>query len=187
MKNQIVRIAVLVLVSSATFALSERPRVSASAQRAPDVAELAVPTDPSAVGYLDLHKRHPDAEEGAVEFRTSYAAGLAVQRLTQIESFLKSFVRLTRRASTLMTPDELKSFGNTDGTMQTIGFHNIPLIVEGTLLKQEYRLRQLEYELAQLKHAQGETTAAEVDAARRAYADATKRFQLFWDTKLPTD
>src|SRR3954464_9116436 len=101
MKNQIVRIAVIVLVSSATLAFSERPRVRASAQRAPDVAELAVPTDPSAVGYLDLHKRHPDAEEGAVEFRTRYAAALAVERLTQIEGFLKSFVRLTRRASTL--------------------------------------------------------------------------------------
>src|SRR3954462_15093333 len=187
MKNQIVRIAVLVLVSSATLACSERRRISGSAQRAPDVAELAVPTDPSAVGYLDLHKRHPDAEEGAVEYRTRYAAAFAVERLTQMEGFLKSFVRLTKRASTIVTPDELSSFGNTDGTIQTIGFHNIPLIVEGTLLKQEYQLRQLEYELAQLKHAQGETTAAQVDAARGAYADATKRFQLFWDTKLPTD
>jgi hypothetical protein len=187
MKNQIVRIAVLVLVSSATFAFSDRPHVSASAQRAPDAAELAVPTDPSAVGYLDLHKRHPDAEDGAVEFRTSYAAGLAVQRLTQIEGFLKSFARLTERVRTVVTPDELRSFGNTGADMQTIGFHNIPLIVEGTLLKQDYQLRQLEYELAQMKHAQGEMTTAQVDAARGAYADATKRFQLFWDTKLPTD
>ena len=71
--------------------------------------------------------------------------------------------------------------------MQTIGFHNIPLIIEGTLLKQDYQLKQAEYALAQLKHARKEISAPDLDRARRAYAEATKSFQIFWDTKLPTD
>ena len=71
--------------------------------------------------------------------------------------------------------------------MQTIGFHNIPLIVEATVLKQDYQLRQAQYELAQLKRERGVVTAQELDRARRAYAEATKRLQVFWDTKRPTD
>jgi hypothetical protein len=61
------------------------------------------------------------------------------------------------------------------------------LIVEGTLLKQDYQLKQVDYALAELKHARKEMSARELDRARRAYVDATKRFQDFWDKKLPTD
>ena len=61
------------------------------------------------------------------------------------------------------------------------------LIVEGTLAKQDYQLKQAQYELAQLRRTRGEITEQELDLARGAYADATKRFQLFWDTKRPTD
>jgi hypothetical protein len=71
--------------------------------------------------------------------------------------------------------------------MQSIGFHNIPLIVEGTLLKQDYQLKQVKYELAQLRRARGEVADDGVERARSAYADATRRFQLFWDTRRPID
>ncbi len=71
--------------------------------------------------------------------------------------------------------------------MQLIGFHNIPLVVEGTLLKQEYRIRQLEYELAQIKRAKGLASEEELAHAKAAYQLATRNFQAFWDTRLPTD
>jgi len=156
-------------------------------QSAAAPAPTGVPQDPSAIGYLNLHRRHPDAAEGAEEFATTYSADLALQRLTQIESFLASFRSLTERVRGTVAPVELRAIGNTDAGMQTIGFHNIPLVVEGTLLKQDYQLKQVQYELAQLKRASGEITAEDLDRARDAYARATKRLQVFWDTKLPTD
>lgn len=146
-----------------------------------------VPQDPAAVGYLNLPKRHPDAAEGAEEFNTGYSSDVALQRLAQVQTFLASFRRLTRRVSRTLPPTELSAIGNTSAEMQTIGFHNIPLTVEGTILKQEYQLRQVQYELAQLKRGRGDISAQEFEQARRAYERATKRFQVFWETKLPTD
>jgi hypothetical protein len=57
--------------------------------------------------------------------------------------------------------------------------------VEGTLLKQEYLLRQAEYKLAQLRIIGGDITSREFEEKRRAYADATKNFQVFWDRMHP--
>jgi hypothetical protein len=150
-------------------------------------SQLAVPREPSAVGYLNLSKRHPDAADGATEFATEYAPGAALQRLEQMRGSLASFKQLTARVRRRLTEAELRDAGNTSEEIQSIGFHNIPLIVEGTLLKQDYQLKQVEYELAQLRRARGQIAEQEVERARGAYADATRRFQLFWDTKRPID
>ena len=175
------------IVVFSLFVSPEQGSPLASPQRPSGIARTRVPRDPSAVGYLNLHRRHPDGAEGPVEFETEYSTAVALQRLSQIEAFLASFARLTDRAEGRLTPSELRVIGNTDSEIQTIGFHNIPLIVEGTLRKQEYQLRQVEYELAQLRHVHGKIPAEELDRAKRAYAEATKRFQTFWDKKLPID
>jgi hypothetical protein len=161
--------------------------VERDTQPGPRLQPAGVPQDPSAVGYLNLQKRHPDAAEGAEEFNTAYSSDRALQRLAQVQSFLVSFRGLTKRVRGTLPASELAAIGNTEADMQTIGFHNIPLIVEGTVLKQEYQLRQVQYELAQMKRARGDISAQELDQAKSAYERATKRFQVFWDTKLPTD
>ena len=152
-----------------------------------DPPGVKVPQDPADPGYLNLHKRHPDALDGPVEFNAGFGTEVALRRLDQMQGFLKSFARLTDRVRGTVPAAELSAIANTGRDIQTIGFHNIPQIVEGTLLRQDYRLRQVEYELAQLKHARGEIAPAELDRARQAYADATKLLQKFWDTKLPVD
>jgi hypothetical protein len=177
----------LAIVFLALLASFDRVHAGPFVQRPTALIPTGVPQDPSSVGYLNLHKRHPDAAEGVVEFNTLYTAPVALQRLSQIEGFLASFARLTERVRRRTTPADLDAIGNTGSDIQTIGFHNIPLIVEGTLLKQDYQLRQVEYEFAQLKYAHKEISAQELDRARRAYAEATRRFQVFWDKKLPTD
>ncbi len=156
-------------------------------QRGVSEAQTGVPHDPSAVGYLNLHKRHPDGDDGPAEFVRLYTSDHALQRLAQMEAFLKSFRMLTKRAERFMSRSELRAIGNTGADMQSIGFHNIPLAVEGTLLKQDYQLRQAQYELAQLKRSRGEISASELEKAAASYQAATRRMQLFWDTKLPTD
>jgi hypothetical protein len=55
------------------------------------------------------------------------------------------------------------------------------LIVEGTILKQEYQLTQAEYKLAQLRRVGGDISSEELEKRSLAYADATKKFQSFWD------
>lgn len=160
---------------------------TAMAGRAQPATAIQVPRDPSSVGYLNLTKRHPDAGDGALEFARLYGPSQALERLEQMRGFLKSFQDLTRRARGKLAAADLRNAGNTSGEMQSIGFHNIPLVVEGTLLKQDYQLKQLEYELAQLRQARGEVTDRDVERARDAYAAATKRFQVFWDTRLPVD
>ena len=146
-----------------------------------------VPQDPSAPGYLNLHQRHPDATDGQKAFDADYTVRAALQRLGQIQTFLASFKRLTQRARQTLPAEDLIAVGNTSGEMQSIGFHNVPLIVEGTLLKQDYQLTQLEYERAELKFARGEISAADRERAESAYRAATSRFQSFWDKKLPID
>lgn len=169
------------------MASPESVRTAQLPQRGTQLAPVSVPQDPSALGYLNLHKRHPDAAEGAEEFNTGYSSDQALRRLTQMQSFLASFSQLTEQARGKLTAAELDAVGNTSAEMQTIGFHNIPLTVEGTVLKQDYRLRQVQYELAQLKRQRGGISVQELNRARGAYEEATKRFQVFWDTKLPTD
>lgn len=148
---------------------------------------IQVPKDPSSVGYLNLTRRHPDADDGAIEFSRQYGPAAALERLEQMRGFLESFRDLTQRARGRLTAADLRAAGNTSREMQGIGFHNIPLVVEGTLLKQDYQLKQLEYELAQLRRARGEVSDREVERARGAYAAATKRFQVFWESRLPID
>lgn len=149
--------------------------------------QIAVPTDPTSVGYLNLTKRHPDGADGPTEFATEYSPTTALQRVDQLRGFLDSFKQLTARARGTLTAADLRAAGNTSATIQTIGFHNIPLVVEGTLLKQDYQLKQVAYELARLRHLRGEVAEQDVERARVAYAEATNKFQMFWDTKRPTD
>jgi len=145
-----------------------------------------VPKSSSAVGYLNLHKRHPDGYEGPEEFDRHTTAD-ALARLEQIRGFLASFARLTDKVRPGMDRAALKAIGNTDREMQTLGFYNVPLLVEATLLKQNYQLTQSRYELAQLKYERKATSADEVARARSAYQAATVALQKFWDTKRPSD
>ena len=147
----------------------------------------SVPRDPAAPGYLELSKRHPDGLEGPEEFDRGFAADAALERLEQVRGFLNSFRELTNQVRGRLTQSELGKAGNTARVMQTIGFHNIPLVIEGTLRKQEYQLAQARYELAQLKNSHGALSNADLASARSAYVEAARRFQAFWDTKRPID
>jgi hypothetical protein len=149
-------------------------------------SSMDVPKDPSVPGYLNLHKRHADGLEGPEDF-DRFTTTEALSRLEQVRGFLKSFARLTDEVRPRLDEAALKAIGNTERSMQTLGFHNIPLIVEGTLLKQSYQLTQSRYELARLKYERGQMTAAEVAQARSAHESATRALQTFWDTRLPSD
>src|SRR5882724_2656520 len=134
--------------------------------------ETGVPKGRAAVGYLDLHKRDPESYEGPEEFVRLYSSEQALTRLNEVRDYLASFGHLTEQVRDRVSRTELEGVGNTDAETQGIAFHNTPLIVEGTILKQAYQLKQAEYELARMKHARGGLSVQEVDRARVAYAKA---------------
>ncbi|MFC1490123.1 hypothetical protein ACFL6K_02815 [Candidatus Latescibacterota bacterium] len=105
----------------------------------------------------------------------------ATRRIGQIEGYLRSFAILMENYKDRFTEEELNSIGNTAWDIQNLGFNNNLKAVEGALHKQEYLLKQLEYELAQYKHTAGEITDEELTGKREAFSQAEKSFQSFWD------
>ncbi|MFC1541858.1 hypothetical protein ACFL50_05350 [Candidatus Latescibacterota bacterium] len=115
-------------------------------------------------------------------FNERFSYEHALNRIEYINSYLKSFRTLTEQYKDRFTSEELNGVGNTDWVMQNLGFHNNLKAVEGALRKQDYLLKQLEYELAQYKHTAGEITDDELVVKRTANKHAEAEFQTFWDS-----
>jgi hypothetical protein len=189
MKTLLISLATAIaLVGLIAYIVHRDPKASQISEALNNLKpESDLPHDIGAVGFLSLKKRHPDGEEGKDEFEHAYSVQNGIERLHQMEGFLGSFQKLTDLTRNNLSPSVLREIGNTDWEMQGLGFHNIPIIIEGTLLKQDYQLRQVEYKLAQLQSLGGDITQDELEQKRSAYAEATRKFQTFWDTKLPAD
>ncbi len=145
--------------------------------------ETGVPKNRSAVGYLDLHTRDDAGSLDGPEEFARYSEQEALMRLDAIRDYLKSFSALTDKVRATLGETELEAVGNT-APDESLGFHNSPLTIEGTILKQTYQLKQAQYELALMKHTRGSLSTRKVNQARDEYAKAAKEFQVFWDTKL---
>jgi len=189
MKTLLISLALAVtLMGIFAYVVHRNPNASQISEALDNLKpENGLAKDPAALGYLNLKKRHPDAADGKDEFEHAYVVYAGIVRLHQMQNFLESFRKLTDASRNKVSSAVLREAGNTESDIQTIGFHNIPIIVEGTILKQDYDLRQVEYKLAQLQNLTGDISSAELERKRAAYAEATRNFQAFWDTKLPTD
>lgn len=130
---------------------------------------------------LDLKPVHPD-ESAEETFNQRLSIENALRSLGGIESALKSFAELTQAARGKFSKEKLKAIGNTDADVQTLGFMNWPGTIKGTILKQEYMLKKLNYELAQKKLKLGEINKEELSAAHKEYKKAEENFQAFWDS-----
>ena len=189
MKTLLISLALAIaLVGLIAYLVHRDPRASQISEALDNLKpESSGPKDSGAVGFLSLKKRHPDGKEGREEFDQDYSAKIGIERLHQMESFLDSFRKLTDLSRSKASAEALSAIGNTDREMQSIGFHNIPIIIEGSILKQNYQLRQVEYRLAQLQILGADITPQELEQKRAAYAEATRNFQEFWETRLPSD
>jgi hypothetical protein len=62
----------VVLAALASTLIASGESVPAVRQsRRSDFSGTSVPRDPSSIGYLNLHKRHPDGAEGPEEFNVA--------------------------------------------------------------------------------------------------------------------
>jgi len=135
----------------------------------------------SAFGSEDLKPVHPD-EPPDYTYNERFSSKRSLESLSIIKSALDSFKRLTEASSGKIPKKTLAKIGNTDWEIQNLGFTNHVGTVKGTILKQEYLIRKLTYELAEMKAKSGEISQAELSAMKIDYEKAENQFQNFWNS-----
>jgi hypothetical protein len=135
----------------------------------------------SAHGELNLKAVHPD-EDIDYTYNQRFSAKQSLDSLGFIHSALDSFRQLTETAANKISKDQLEEIGNTGWEMQNLGFPNHVQGVKGTLLKQEYLIHKLKYELAQIKLKTGDINQKEFLEIEVEYNKSEKQFQEFWNS-----
>ena len=111
--------------------------------------------------------------------RFTYSESL--KNVQKIDGWLKSFRDLTNLTGGSISPEDKLKVGNLGWEMQNIGFYNVVKSVEGTLRKQNYDIRRLEYALALERQAAGKISQAEVDVKEKEYQEAKDDVRAFLD------
>lgn len=136
------------------------------------------------VGELKLTARkgadRPEPVRYTLNTRFSYENALGC--IERIRGALSSFEKLTEKTKTSLSEKELREIGHTGWEMQNLGFPNAVGALEGTLRKQNYQIKKLEFELAKEHHAGGKITEKELERKHQAYEHAERSFQKFWDS-----
>lgn len=114
----------------------------------------------------------PPGHGGAGESSRTYSIDDALGRLNQIEDALASFVAVTELAASRLGPHDLDALGNTDWESQNLGFPNWVDSVKGALYWADYRIAQLELEIATARYEAGEVDLSVVAAAEDRYTVA---------------
>jgi hypothetical protein len=135
----------------------------------------------SAYGDLNLKPVHPD-EPAEYTYNERFSTGRSLESLNAIQAALDSFRKLTEASEGKIPQKTLAAIGNTGWEIQNLGFPNHVGTVKGTILKQEYLIKKLTYELAQTKAKSGDIGQADLSAARKDYEKAEKKFQDFWNS-----
>ncbi len=146
----------------------------------------AAPTRNSLPSDLSLPPIHPD-EPAEYTFSERLSRTNALDSASKIGNALSSFRKLTAKAQTVLEPENLNEVGNTDWEIQNLGFPNWVNTVEGTIEKQNYQLKKLEWELAQKQYEAGEINRSVLDSKAESYETAKQNFQQFWQSLKITD
>jgi hypothetical protein len=134
-----------------------------------------------AYAELDLKSANPD-ESAKYTYNERFSSKQSLESLAEIKSALDSFRKLTEASVNKLSKEKLDKIGNTGWEMQNLGFRNHTGAIEGTILKQEYLIKKLTYELAQRKLKSGEIKQKELLETEKEYKKAEKQFQAFWNT-----
>jgi hypothetical protein len=128
---------------------------------------------------VGLERAHPDEEVSyTLAHRFSLAEALAA--VAHVRGALAGFEELTQAARSALPAATVKASPYTDTEMQTIGFRNLPGSIEGALRLQAWQLAKVRHDLAAERHRHGAATAADVEAAAAALAEADAAFRKFW-------
>jgi len=78
--------------------------------------------------------------------------------------------------------EQIAAFGNSATGETAMAFSNWVGAVEGTLRKQDYQIKKLEFELALRRYEAGEIAAGELEERERALEAAESDFRIFWNS-----
>ena len=119
-------------------------------------------------GELNLKSHSPD-EPSDYTFNKRFSHKNSLWRLNQIREALQSFHKLTEKTRNTLSSDELAAIGNTSPETHLLGFKNWPDAIEGTLRKQQYLIKKLEYELAGEKLRSGRINKSEYERIKAVF------------------
>lgn len=105
----------------------------------------------------DLQQVHPD-EDASYTFNTRFSLDNALDRVGQLKR--------------ISMPQGEKS----------MAFTNSVGAIEGTLMKQDYEIKKLDFELAKVLFRDGELTQEQLDQKEAAYNEAVNAFKAFWES-----
>jgi hypothetical protein len=130
----------------------------------------AVPVETSIVNIEDILKNvHPDEP---VEY--TYNERFNLQRALSSARMLREF------NDTIMEVIGLNEF-------TVLAYPNAIGVLEGTVAKQHYEIKRLEYELAARKYEGGELEVQDLIDAENGYQEALKTFAKFWSSFVIND
>lgn len=112
----------------------------------------------------DLKPVHPD-EDADYTFNHRFSLNNALGRIGQLKGL-----------ASRMNPGE-----------ESMAFQNWIGAIEGTMKKQDYQIRKLEFELAKFQQREGEITKSELDEKKAAYEEAAYAFKSFWNSFSVSD
>ena len=130
---------------------------------------------------LNLKPVHPD-EPTEYTYNKRFSIENSLRSLSQIRSALKSFRKLTNEAKAKLSKDKFQRIGNTDPATQDLGFMNWAGAIEGTLYKNDYVIKKLQYELTMEKVKSNQLNKSELEKAETELRQAEQRFQDFWNS-----
>ena len=96
-----------------------------------------------AYGDVDLKSVHPD-ESADYTYNERFSSKRSLESLATIKSALDSFRKLTETAANKISKETLAKIGNTSWEMQNLGFVNHVEAIKGTILKQEYLIKEID-------------------------------------------
>jgi hypothetical protein len=147
------------------------------------VNTLKVQPSSSSIPAADLRLKpvHPDEPVNhTLEERFSLENSLRATE--QIKGALNSFRQLSEKSKVALGKEAVSEVENTDPETQTLGFSNWVGTLEGTLKKQDYQVKKLEFELAQEQYKDGKINKAVLDQKAAQYQKTKREFQAFWNS-----
>ena len=130
---------------------------------------------------LNLKPIHPD-ESVYETLNERISINNSLSSLKLVDSALESFTQLTIVARDEIPNQKLNTIGNTDWETQHLGFSNWTKTLQGTLLKQEYLIKKLNYHLACNDYETKKINKEALLNAENKFRLAEKRFQKWWDS-----
>ena len=130
---------------------------------------------------LNLKPVHPD-EPVDYTYNKRFSVQSAIGSLKKINSALDSFRKLTEASKGTISKTKMRKIGNTGWETQNLGFMNWPGSIEGTIYKQEYLIKKLNYELTLEKAKSGKLNSSDLTNVEKELQQAEKKFQDYWNS-----